>query len=162
MPNQEAISQFIAFMEEYVVFIEKMIDDESEKLLALQTRDLDAIEHSISVSLANAKQMENYEQTRQKLMQSAGFNGLTFNEVIKEVPAKDATACKVLLSRFEKAVQEIQFRNEKSALVAQDNLAEINPQAAQAFHDAGEKAPNQYERIRAQNKAQDTIFEQEV
>lgn len=152
MPVAATVQDFVSFMEEYVVFIEHMVDDESEKLDALQEKDLSRIEHNIVVSLANAKKLENYEQKRIATMQAAGYGGMSFGDVVKHAPPEDLVPLQVLFSRFEKGVQEIQFRNDKAMAIAQDSLKDIDPEAAHSY--GGGKPQNQYERLREEQSAQ--------
>ena len=161
MPLSPSLEEFVGFMEEYVVFIEHMIDDESEKLAALNQRDITKIEHNIVVSLANAKKLENLENKRTQLMEQAGFGGLTFSEVIDRAPDEDKGPLRVLFTRFEDAVNEIRFRNNKAMTVARDNLAELDPEAARAAQNM-ERQPNSQYGKAVGTAGQGNLLEQKV
>lgn len=162
MQMSQSIADFIAFMEEYVLFVEHMIDDESEKLAAIQEGKLARIEHSIVVSLANAKKLDNFEQRRIALMDKAGFGGMTFSGVINAAPVESVGPLQVLFSRFEKGVVEIKFRNDKAMAVAQDNLISLDPQAVLPQGAGGHRPHNEYERLREEAANQSNILEKKA
>lgn len=161
MPFSEGLLGFETFMNEYIRFMEQMIHDESEKLSALNQKDLTKIEHNIVVSLANAKKLENFEQKRQQEMEQLGYGGLTFKEMIDKAPEEARGPLQVLFTRFEHTVQEIKFQNDKAMEVAQDNLALLNPEAALALSHK-DKPQNEYERMREKAAGQGGLLEQKA
>lgn len=151
MPVSQAEQEYITFMEEYTEFLEHMVQDEREKLAALSSRDLKRIEHSISVSQANAMKMENNEIRRVTLQNKAGFEGLSFRELIEKATPLEKSWLTQLFTRFEKAVQEIRFHNDKSMQVARDGMIELDPSALLPGQD--DKMPDAYRKIQENNAA---------
>lgn len=140
--------KFFGFMEDYTEFLERMVADEDEKLAALNSRELSRIEHSIAVSQANAKRLENLESQRVALQSEAGCADKTFRQLAKEAPAEAQHRIQQLFSRFERNVSEIRFRNDKSMSVARDRMMEIDPESV-----LDEGVQNPYAKARAARNA---------
>ncbi len=121
--------EYFTFMGEYSAFLEKMLDDERGKFLALQSKELARIEQSIVVSQANAKKLENYEAKRFDLQTKAGYADLSFRQILDKQDNTDLRTLRTLYDSFERNVQEIRFFNNKSMVVAKDNLQQLNPTA---------------------------------
>ncbi|MGD9559933.1 MAG: hypothetical protein AB7V55_04920 [Oscillospiraceae bacterium] len=153
--------EFVAFMVDYTAFLGRMRADESDKLKALSSRELSRIEHSITVSQANAKQLENFEARRLALQAAAGYEGMSFRQLIEQVPPEEQDRLWQLFSRFEGNVAEIRFFNDKSMAVARDNMIEVDPSAVLAGQ-GGAKASNPYEKIREEQSQQSSILETKV
>ncbi|MDL2295072.1 hypothetical protein LJC60_10755 [Ruminococcaceae bacterium OttesenSCG-928-D13] len=158
MPSAKAHDEFVSFMVDYTAFLARMRADENDKLAALSSRELSRIEHSISVSQANAKQLGNFEARRQALQAAAGYEGLTFRQLIELAPDEDQDRLWQLFTRFEGSVAEIRFFNDKSMAVARDNMIEIDPASVLPSG----KGNNPYERIREKQNGQGGILETKV
>lgn len=156
MPQQH--EDFVAFMVDYTAFLGRMRADESDKLKALSSRDLSRIEHSITVSQANAKQLQNYEAKRMAIQAAAGYDGMSFRQLIVEAPTEEQDRLWQLFSRFENNVAEIRFFNDKSMAVARDNMIEVDP-ASVLPGQAGSRPSNPYEKLREERNHQSSILE---
>jgi hypothetical protein len=132
-------------MTDYTAFLEGMRADENDRLAALSSRELPRIEHSIAVTQANAKQLGNLEARRQVLQAAAGYEGLSFRQVILNAPVDERDRLWRLFARFEGNVAEIRFFNDKSMAVARDNMIEIDPASVLG---AAAGANNPYARLR--------------
>lgn len=161
MPLSTAQQDFLAFVEEYTQFLERMTLDEGEKLSALGSRDLERIERSIAVSQANAKQLENYELKRIDQQAKAGYGGLTFPQLVEQAEPALQGKMRQLFGRFERSVKEIRFRNDKSMAVAKDNMMSVDPEAVLPGAGAG-KAQNPYARFKEEEAAANNILEKKV
>lgn len=160
MPVSGTQQDFLTFVEEYTEFLERMTDDESEKLSALNSRDLERIERSIAVSQANAKRLENYEVKRISMQAKAGYEGMTFDQLIERADPMEQGWLRQLFARFERSVNEIRFRNDKSMAVARDNMLALDPEAALP---AGKTpAQNPYAKIKKEAGEQTNILETKV
>lgn len=127
MPISRCYQEFVDFIAEYTAFLGQMCLDEKEKLSALASKELAKIEHSISVSQANAKRLENFEAKRQVMQRDAGLEGQTFRQVIDGAPQEAREDLLRMFTQFERNVSEIRFYNDKSMGVAKDSMIEINP-----------------------------------
>lgn len=154
MPNSNAHDAFVAFMQEYTAFLGRMRRDESIKLSALASKELRKIEHSISVSQANAKQLENFEAQRIALQASAGYEGMSFRQVITNAPKEKQSELWDIFTAFESHVAEIRFYNDKSMAVARDNMLDLDPEAVLPGSADGAKPNNPYEKIREEQNVQ--------
>ncbi len=131
--------EYFAFMGEYSTFLQKMLQDEQNKLSALQSKELANIEQSIVVSQANAKKLENYEAKRLTLQSKAGYGELTFREILDRQENEESRVLRPIYDSFERNVREIRFFNNKSMAVAKDNMQSINPAAVLPNTTTGEK-----------------------
>lgn len=161
MPGMQAYEEFLGFIEEYTDFLQQMVKDENEKLSALQSRELSRIEHSITTAQANAKKLENYEAKRVKLQQRLGYEGMSFREIIEQAPEDQQAWLGLMFDRFERNVNEIRFRNDKSMAVARDSMMDIDPEAALPVAAMPQKA-NPYRKIRDDAKEQSSLLETKV
>lgn len=121
--------ELFSFLEDYAEFLAHMVKDEEEKLSALLSNLLPRIEGAISTAQANAKQMENFELTRMRLQEQAGYGGMSFSEIIENAPDEERQSLEALLMRIQGYVDDIKFHNTKSMRVARTNILEMNPNA---------------------------------
>lgn len=121
--------ELFSFLEEYADFLAHMVKDEEEKLAALLSNSLPRIESAISTAQANAKQMENFELSRMRLQEQAGYGGMSFSEIIESAPEEESQGLEALLRRIQGYVDDIKFHNTKSMRVARTNMLEMNPNA---------------------------------
>ncbi len=156
--KQTAREEYFSFMVEYVAFLGEMRQAESEKLKALTAKKQRLIEQSISKSQANAKQLENFESKRLELQTAAGYEGLSFRQLIEKTPEEEQSGFWSLFTRFEGTIADIRFFNNKSMAVARDNILEINPSAIIPGSQAG-NPENPYERFRKEQSEQSQMLE---
>ncbi|MDL2252741.1 hypothetical protein LJC49_01530 [Ruminococcaceae bacterium OttesenSCG-928-I18] len=165
MSLSPAQKEYYSFIEEYTGFLESMLADEKGKLLALQSRDLSKIEHSIAVSQANAKQLENYEVKRVSMQAKAGYGSLSFRQIIESFPKEIQSPFWQLYDRFERSVGEIRFHNDKSMAVARDNMLALDPSAVLPGAGAGSgegQSTNPYKKFREEQDGQSSILETKI
>ncbi len=153
MPTATAQHDYVVFMEGYTDFLDRMLKDEGEKLAALSSNELPRIERSIAVSQANAKQLENYEQRRMGLQSAAGYDGLTFRELITKAPEEDKGLLQRLFARFEQDVTEIKHQNHKAMDVARDNMMARDPEAVLAAENESENPYNKMKKASAEQNS---------
>ncbi len=161
MPMSPVQQEYYSFLEEYTAFLGRMLEDEKGKLQALLSKDLPRIEHSITNSQANAKQLENYEIKRSALQAKAGYAGQSFRQIIAAYPSEMQSAFWQLYDRFERCVGGIRFHNDKSMAVARDNMVSIDPSAVLP-HTASGVPTNPYSKIRQAQDAQANILETKI
>lgn len=157
MPDDKAREAFITFMVDYTAFLGRMRGDESRKLSAISSRNLEEIEQSLAASQANAKQLENYENRRLALQKEAGYGGLSFRQLVQAAPEGDQNRLWQLFSKFEHNVAEIRYFNDKSMALARDNMIALDPEAVPAG-----KADNPYEKIRESQEHRSMMLEQKA
>ncbi len=161
MQSSEKHDAFIAFMSDYTDFLSKMCADESNKLAAIASRELVQIEQSITTSQANAKQLQNLEEKRLRLQSEAGYEGMSFRQLIGTAPAVQQDGLWKLFSKFENNVAEIKFFNDKSMAMARDNMVVMDPEAVLAAQ-GGAKPNNPYEDIRSRQEGPSGLLETKV
>lgn len=140
----EEYSEFYGFMEEYAGFFEGLVQQEQEKLEALLSNELKDIEQSISAQQAATMRMEKYEKRRMELQNAAGFEELTFRQIIEKAQADQKAPLEALFTRVTQAVDQIKFYNEKSMELVRTNLQLLNDavspekrQEAQSYQASG-------------------------
>lgn len=114
--------EFYSFLQDYAEFLEDMVKQEQEKLAALVSNELVRIEHSITVQQATAMKFDNMEQKRLKLQAQAGFQGLSFSEIIDQVAVEEQSALQLIFKRIQQALDQIKFYNTKSMNVVRTHI----------------------------------------
>lgn len=142
--QEQRFDDFITLMQNYTTFLEKMLADEKDRFAALASLELPRIEHCIAVSQANAKQLQNYEAKRIETQRMAGFDGMSFRDLLQKLPLEEQGVLEPLFVRFGSMVEEIRFNNDKSMALARDNMTSISPEIIAA---SGGKAPNPYDKM---------------
>lgn len=127
MRDSEHWQELIDFFEEYAEFLTQMAGSENEKLEALLSNELPRIEHAISMTQANAKQLENFEVRRQARQRRIGCEEMTFSQIIDVAPKEERLLLQSLFNKIQDCVEEIKFRNGKSMGVARANMRQIDP-----------------------------------
>jgi len=124
-------ADFYMFLQEYADFLEEMIEAEKEKLAALVSNELVRIEHSITVQQATAMQFENMEKKRLKLQRNAGFENMTFSEIIEAAREEDQQMLSLVFRRIQQALDQIKYLNSKSMDVVKThiNLSKITTES---------------------------------
>lgn len=130
MDIQEQREALYLFLREYADFFEEMAAAENDKLGALLSNSLPAIERSITVQQATEKRLENLERRRVELQSAAGFEGNTFHEIIGLAPKEKKQELQLLFNRVEQAISQIKYLNGKSMGVARTNMQALSPQPA--------------------------------
>lgn len=144
----DALAHFTSFMREYADFLDAMRRDEQERFDALRRKDLPRIESSIARSQANTMQLNNYETRRLAEQEKAGLAGLPFREMLEKLPEEQRPEFRQLLERFELAVSDIRFFNDKSMAVARDGMLALDPNAVLPGGKGGHAPSNPYQSIK--------------
>lgn len=161
MPQEQANKAYFGLLHEYVEFLARMVENEKGKLAALSSRNLTQIEHSITVSQADAKRLENYEAKRLAMQAEAGYEGLSFREILDKVQDDLQRELLPLFTAFENYVAEIRFYNDKSMALARDNMMDVDPTAVLPGQ-AGAKPSNPYQKQRVADQEQDGILQTKI
>lgn len=109
-------------MEGYVGFLEEMAAGEAEKYGAILSYDPKRMDKVVARQQAMNMQLAQLEEQREKEQQEAGIEALTFQEITDQLEGAEKEAFQSIAARFEKAVREIKYFNEKSMTFVQDGL----------------------------------------
>lgn len=119
------MEQLIKFMKEYIDFFEQLEQKQQEKLERLSSKELNQIEETIVLQQAMDKQMKNMEQKRREMMESMGYAGCTFKELIDCADEEEKVTLISLYARLDSAVDNVKFINQKAVKMAQTELARM-------------------------------------
>lgn len=119
------MKRLIDFLKEYTEFFENLEEKQQEKLEHLSSKDLNQIEETIVLQQAMDKQMENMEKKRNELMESLGYSGFTFKELIDCADGEEKTELISLYARLGESVDNVKFINQKAVKMAQTELARM-------------------------------------
>ncbi len=125
------LDSYRTFLEGYVQFLEKAAEDEAEKYGAMVSYDAKKMNRAVSGQQAVNMQLEKLEQQREEEQRKAGFEGLTFFEILERLNDEDRAEFAQLFTRFGKAVYEIKFLNGKAMRFAQEGLQTLGKQEKQ-------------------------------
>lgn len=128
MITEAQAAELFAFFEKYASALHGVVGDEKEKLSALLSNSLPRIEHAISTAQANTKLIESYENRRIALQQDLGCPGMTFAQLLEEIPEAHRLSLSSLFRQIQASVDEIKFTNDKSMEVAHTNVTRLNPE----------------------------------
>ncbi|WP_312643752.1 flagellar export chaperone FlgN [Hydrogenoanaerobacterium sp.] len=121
--------ELLDFLYEYAGFFSEMEQTETQKLDNLLSRQLERIEHSISMQQAMDKRLQNLEKRRADLQTKLGFDGMSFKNIIEEFPEENRAELSRLFERIENSLDNIKFLNQKSMNVAKSRLEEMGSNA---------------------------------
>lgn len=119
------MEKLISFLREYTEFFEQMQVKQQEKLEHLASKDLKQIEETIVLQQAMDKQMENMEKQRGELLDSMGYSGYTFKELIDNSDEEEKSELLTLYARLGEAIDNVKFINQKAVKMAQTELARM-------------------------------------
>lgn len=119
------MEQLITFLNEYIEFFEQLEQKQQEKLERLSSKELSQIEETIALQQAMDQQLKNMEKKRADLMESMGYSGCTFKELIDQADGTARTALISLYARLGEAVDNVKFINQKAVKMAQTELARM-------------------------------------
>lgn len=113
---------FHSFLQGYVNFLEEMAKGEEEKYAALLSYDPKQMDKLVSRQQAMNMRLGQLEEQREKEQEAAGLGGLSFREILERLGGAEQEAFRELSGRFERALLEIKYFNEKSLAFAQDGM----------------------------------------
>ena len=116
------ITKFRAFMEGYVSFLEEMAAGEQEKYAAILSYDPKRMDKVVSRQQAMNMRLTQLEEQREKEQEAAGIAGLTFQQIQDRLEGAEKEGFESLARRFQKAVDEIKYFNERSMTFVQDGM----------------------------------------
>lgn len=119
MENKEA---FYSFLTEYADFFKEMAGFEQKKLEALLGNRLSEIEHAISVTQANAMQLDNLENKRIRLQGEAGLGQMSMSQLAESAPESSRGQLRELMGQLNDYIRDIKFYNTKSMDLVQAKL----------------------------------------
>lgn len=110
------------FLKGYVDFLEEMAKGEGEKYSAMLSYDHKQMDKIVSRQQAMNMRLTQLEEQREQEQEVAGLGGLSFREILGRLAGPEQEAFRELSGRFERAVREIKYFNEKSIAFAQDGM----------------------------------------
>lgn len=113
---------FYDFLTEYADFLKGMASFEQQKLEVLLGNRLPEIEHAISVTQANAMQLDNLENKRIRLQDEAGLAQMSLSQLAETAPEGSRGQLRDLIGELNSYIRDIKFYNSKSMHVVQVKL----------------------------------------
>lgn len=120
------VTAFLQLLDEYASYLEETGRMEAQKRDALLSNQLEKIQRTLQQQQAVVMQLGNLEKRRAELQQACGFGGLSFRQILAKLPEEEQPHAEAILKRFEAAVQEIRFNNDKAMDIAQDKIKIIS------------------------------------
>ena len=115
-------NEFRALMEEYIAFLEESVGREKEKYAALVSYDPKRTDKVVAEQQAANMRLAQLEERREETQRQAGWEGLTFRQILERTDGAEKDTLTGLFERFENAVKEIRFYNSRSLSFANDGL----------------------------------------
>lgn len=117
--------EYRAFLEHYASFLEEMSAQAQRLHGALASFNGDQLTKAMSGMQSHIMQLKNLEARRGEMQRGAGYDGLTFAQMIAQRPEEEQAALKTLCRRIEMSVENIRYANEKSQAFAREGLASV-------------------------------------
>ena len=117
--------EYRAFLEHYASFLEEMSAQAQGLHSALASFNGDQLTKAMSGMQSHIMQLKNLEARRVELQREAGYDGLTFAQMIAQRPGEERAALKALCRRIEMCVENIRYSNGKSQSFAKEGLASV-------------------------------------
>ena len=162
MINENNKKLFLDFLIEYLVFFNKMVEVEHQKLDALLSNELPRIEHIISLAQATSKELENMENNRMILQEKAGFGGMTFSEILENLEDEEKEEFSNIFQKLQTCISEVKHYNIKSIDIAKTNIMRINPSNPFSALKNQTTAPNGYTKEQATAQKKGSILQTKV
>ena len=115
-------TEFRTLMEEYIAFLEESVEREKEKYAALVSYDPKRTDKVVAEQQAANMRLAQLEERREEARRQAGWEGLTFRQILERTDGAEKDTLTGLFERFENAVNEIRFYNSRSLSFANDGL----------------------------------------
>lgn len=115
-------NEFRTLMEEYIAFLEESVEREKEKYAALVSYDPKRTDKVVAEQQAANMRLAQLEECREEAQRQAGWEGLTFRQILERTDGAEKDTLTDLFERFENAVNEIRFYNSRSLSFANDGL----------------------------------------
>lgn len=115
-------TEFRTLMEEYIAFLEESVEREKEKYAALVSYDPKRTDKVVAEQQAANMRLTQLEERREEAQRQAGWEGLTFRQILERTDGAEKDTLTGLFERFENAVNEIRFYNSRSLSFANDGL----------------------------------------
>ena len=115
-------NEFRTLMEEYIAFLEESVEREKEKYAALVSYDPKRTDKMVAEQQAANMRLVQLEERREEAQRQAGWEGLTFRQILERTDGAEKDTLTGLFERFENAVNEIRFYNSRSLSFANDGL----------------------------------------
>lgn len=117
--------EYRAFLEHYASFLEEMSAQAQGMHGALASFNGEQLTKAMSGMQSHIMQLKNMEARRVELQRAAGYDGLTFAQLLEQRPAGERPVLKALCRRIEMSVENIRYFNEKSQSFAREGLASV-------------------------------------
>lgn len=114
--------EFLVLMEEYTVFLEEMVEREKEKYAALVSYDPKRADKAVAEQQASNMRLAQLEGRREETQRLAGWEGLTFRQILDQTEDSEKDRLAGLFERFENSVNEIRYYNSRALSFANDGL----------------------------------------
>ena len=118
-------TEFRTLMEEYIAFLEESVEREKEKYAALVSYDPKRTDKVVAEQQAANMRLAQLEARREEAQRQAGWEGLTFRQILERTDGAEKDTLTGLFERFENAVNEIRFYNSRSLSFANDGLRRL-------------------------------------
>lgn len=117
--------EYRAFLEHYASFLEEMSAQAQKMHGALASFSGEQLTKAMSGLQSHIMQLKNLEARRVELQRGAGYDGLTFAQMIAQRPEEEQAALKTLCRRIEMCVENIRYFNGKSQSFAKEGLTSV-------------------------------------
>ncbi len=110
----ESKQVFYNFVQEYIVFLDQMIEAQKTQLEAVLSKQVKQVEKSVASLQTFLMKLDSMEKKRMELQEQAGYDDMTFRQIIETASDSQRQELQTLFEGMEKRVSDIAYYNSKS------------------------------------------------
>lgn len=128
------MTKFANLMHSFIELFDRMIPLEQEKLEVVKQNQVSRLEELIKKEQAEVMALRGLDQKREAMQKELGFEGMTFQEILEQLPEGQGQDLKVLFDELGSRVSSFQSVTESSRTLMEVNLHAINKAVAMKQH----------------------------
>lgn len=105
---------FYHFMQEYISFLDEMVEVQKTQLEAVLSKQVKQVEKSVATLQTFLMRLDGMEKKRMDLQAKAGYGDMTFSQIIEHTPNDQKQELQAVFEAMEKRVSDISYYNSKS------------------------------------------------
>lgn len=125
------LTEFTEVIHHYIEVFDRLIPLEQKKLDVVKQNRVSMLEEIGKKEQAEALVMRGLEQRREKVQEKLGFQGMTFQEILEQLPREQQLETKTLFNELGDRVRTFQSLADSSKTMMEVNLHAINKMIAE-------------------------------
>lgn len=125
------LTEFAEVIHRYIEVFDRLIPLEQNKLDVVKQKRISMLEEIGKKEQAEALAMRGLEQKRERAQEKLGFQGMTFQEILSQLPQEQQPEMKALFNELGDKVRTFQSLTDSSKSIIEVNLHTVNKMIAE-------------------------------